>query len=528
MQVAIYARKSTESEDRQVQSLEDQLTALRDLAKRQGILVAHEYIEARSAKEPGTRPEFEALLSKIRAGFVEGVLTWQINRLSRNMVDGGQVAHLLHSGKLKWIKTPDREFRPEDSALLLAIETGVATSFIQDLSRNVKRGLAGKANRGWHPGKARLGYINNLLTHEIEIDPDRFFIVQQGWEMLASGGYTVADVFRMFRDKGMTGTDSGKPISISRVYALFQSEFYLGKFRFNGKLMDGKHPAMVNLDTFNRVQALFQRISKQRDPKQKHPYAGVFRCPTCGCQITAETKVKSYKGTNRQVSYTYYRCTGARGCRGGAVRSESLDSALERFADKIAMHPSIRQWVERCLAENLADSATQIEATQASMDRRVKEIERRLERIRDMRIDEELTQEEYLAQKADLNFQLETLQAEVARHGSLAAKIEHSIEEKLDLLEKATSWREMAVAARRGYLRHLAKEAFLTLENLEFKVDSMLAKLAAIEPPIISSDKQKCPPLLVSIPAWQPIQEHIRTLATEQKGDQTESIIVPL
>ena len=137
------------------------------------------------------------------------------------------------------------------------------------------------------------------------------------------------------------------------------------------------------------------------------------------------------------------------------------------------------------------------------MQRRVKALEHKLERIRDMRIDEELTQEEYLSQKSDLSHQLAALRQELERQESQNQRIATTIAEKLDLLEQASSWHEMAVAARRGFLRQIAKEAFLTLEYLEFAVDAVLATLAAIEPLITRSDKQECPSFRMSIPAWQ-------------------------
>ena len=146
MGIAIYARKSSESEDRQVQSLEDQVQALQVVAKNHGLVVSEVIQEARSAKAPNARPEFERLIRMVNEGEIEGILTWSINRLGRNLVDGGMVAHLLQTGRLKFIRTPERVYLPEDNVLIMSIENGMATSFVQDLSRNVKRG-------GWFPVK---------------------------------------------------------------------------------------------------------------------------------------------------------------------------------------------------------------------------------------------------------------------------------------------------------------------------------------------------------------------------------------
>lgn len=500
--------------------------ALRELASREGEVIAREYVEAKSAKEPGTRPEFEALLAGVRGGEVDGILTWQINRLCRNMLDGGQIAHLLHSGKLNWIKTPDRVFLPEDSALLLAIETGVATSFIQDLRRSVKRGMEGKARRGWLPGRVPLGYRNNPVTGEIDIDPDRFFIVQRGWEMLGSGGYTVADVVRMFRKVGLTGVDRGKPIAMSRVCHLFRSEFYTGQFRYGGELLQGKHQAMISRHTYEAAQRFFAKKSGQRDPEQKHPYAGIFKCPNCGCAITAETKVKRYKASARTASYTYYRCTGARGCRKAGVRSETLDMALSALAERIVLPPNVKAWLERSVAAHLGNWDVQQTASSESIQRQIGRLDQRLRRIRDMRIDEELGAKEYAAEKGEIEERLASLRSGLSRLDVLANEVQETVEQRLDLIERASSWQDMAAAARRGFLRSLAKRAFLTLDKVEFEVDAITAHILSIEPRLSGSQSQEKRVNLELSSSWSPLWDTISNLESDQSGLSGEAWII--
>src|SRR4051812_34188120 len=90
----VYARKSTESEDRQVRSIGDQLAELRDLARKLGIEIVDEFFESRTAKVPG-RPIFNEMLNRIERGDASGVLAWHPDRLARNSVDGGRIIHML-------------------------------------------------------------------------------------------------------------------------------------------------------------------------------------------------------------------------------------------------------------------------------------------------------------------------------------------------------------------------------------------------------------------------------------------------
>ena len=69
MNYFLYARKSTDVEDKQILSIESQLAELRELAKRESIYISDEFIEKRSAKIPG-RPVFNNMLSRIQNGDV--------------------------------------------------------------------------------------------------------------------------------------------------------------------------------------------------------------------------------------------------------------------------------------------------------------------------------------------------------------------------------------------------------------------------------------------------------------------------
>ena len=91
----LYARKSTDVEDKQVLSIEAQLSELRSLAKREDLEIAAEFIEKKSAKTPG-RPRFNEMVERIQRGEAQGIVCWKLDRLGRNPVDNGQVSWLLN------------------------------------------------------------------------------------------------------------------------------------------------------------------------------------------------------------------------------------------------------------------------------------------------------------------------------------------------------------------------------------------------------------------------------------------------
>ena len=156
----LYARKSTDVEDKQVRSIDDQILVLRSLAKQEGLNIIEEFRESKSAKMPG-RIIFNEMIRRIQLGEAQGVICWKIDRLARNPVDGGQISWLLQQGVIQHIQTHDRSFLPTDNVLMMSVELGMANQYIRDLSANTKRGLWEKARRGDFPGPAPVGYLNN-------------------------------------------------------------------------------------------------------------------------------------------------------------------------------------------------------------------------------------------------------------------------------------------------------------------------------------------------------------------------------
>jgi len=140
----LYARKSTDVEDKQVRSIDDQLAVLRALAKDEDLTITQEFVERQSAKKPG-RPVFNEMLALIERGEAQGIICWKIDRLARNPVDGGQISWLLQQSIIQRIRTHDRSFLPADNVLMMSVEFGMANQFIRDLSVNTSRGLRYKA-----------------------------------------------------------------------------------------------------------------------------------------------------------------------------------------------------------------------------------------------------------------------------------------------------------------------------------------------------------------------------------------------
>ena len=101
----LYARKSTDVEDKQVLSIEAQLAELRNYAKVENLSIIEEIVEKQSAKAPG-RPLFNKMIGDLEKGLGNGIISWNPDRLARNSVDGGRIIYLLDTTRIVALKFP--------------------------------------------------------------------------------------------------------------------------------------------------------------------------------------------------------------------------------------------------------------------------------------------------------------------------------------------------------------------------------------------------------------------------------------
>src|ERR1035437_9828989 len=153
----LYTRKSTDTEDRQVYSIEHQLAELRQLAARKGLHVAAEFTESRTAHTPG-RPVFNEMIVRIKKGEASGILAWHPDRLSRNPIDGGQIMHLVDEKIITHLEFSVFWFEATPQGnLMLSIAFGMSKYYTDALSQNIKRGLRQRVNDGHFPARPPVG-----------------------------------------------------------------------------------------------------------------------------------------------------------------------------------------------------------------------------------------------------------------------------------------------------------------------------------------------------------------------------------
>lgn len=350
----LYARKSTESEERQVLSIDSQIKEMLELAEREGLEIVSMKRESHSAKETGCRPIFNEIIEEIKEEKYNAILTWAQDRISRNAGDLGKIVDLMDSGKLLQIRTYGQTFSNNPNEKFLLMILGSQAKLENDnRGINVKRGLRTRVEMGLWPGVAPLGYLNQKNIDkkcQLIVDELRAPVVKKIFEKMAYEKMSGRKIYNWLRFEANFYTRGNKPLTLAGVYRIIESHFYYGMFEYprgSGNWYKGKHQPLITKELFDQAQAQLKRDNIQRENKE-FAFTKLFTCGYCGSGISAEEKWKQLKdGTH--AKYIYYSCARSkdRNCKNKYIREEDLIKEMLKILDKVNINElGMRQKLE--------------------------------------------------------------------------------------------------------------------------------------------------------------------------------------
>lgn len=356
----LYARKSTESDEKQALSIDSQVKEMLQIAERENLEIVDIRRESHSAKASGQRPIFNELIRDLNIGRYTGILTWAPDRLSRNAGDLGALVDLMDEKKLHQIRTYGQSFQNSpNEKFLLMILCSQAKLENDNKSINVKRGLRTRCEMGLWPCPAPMGYLNEKRIDRkghVYIDPDRGHVIRKMFEKVAYEKWTGRKLYHWLKFELNFKTPNGnKGLTLSNVYLILQNEFYYGTFEYpkkSGLWYKGIHEPLITKDLFDLVQ---QQVKSQiiRNTDKEFAFTKLMECGLCGSGICADEKFKKLRNGSIH-RYVYYGCTKHRDkqCKCGYIREDELIEQLVSLMDKInldeiGIKEKIRAEVER-------------------------------------------------------------------------------------------------------------------------------------------------------------------------------------
>lgn len=327
LRYVLYARKSTEDEGSQVNSIDDQVRFCLEYAESHGLHVVKIIKEEKSAKRSAeenhkNRPQFIEMLKGFPSQY-EGLLSYHPDRIARNMRDAGVIIDMLNpdNALIKNMAFPTVQYANDSSGrLTLAVLFSLATQFSEHLSEVVKRGVGTNLEKGKSSGTPKWGYARSDITGFYEPD-DNFQYLQRAWFMRAEGE-RIKDIVKYLRSHDVHRktkiTRTNKKVTIIRpsetsLTKMFGDSFFYGLLIQNQQQVDLRlltnFTPMIDEETYDRVQAVSYKRSrlKPRSIKQGifYPFRGMVFCGVCHSDTPMRVgKNKSHTGEY----FLSYRC----------------------------------------------------------------------------------------------------------------------------------------------------------------------------------------------------------------------------
>jgi site-specific DNA recombinase len=395
----LYARKSTEDEERQVMSIEAQLAELNEFARREGIKITETFIESKSAKKPG-RDIFNQMIEKIYASKEPvGIIAWHPDRLARNSVDGGQIIYLIDINKILTLKFPTHWFEPTPQGLfMLQVAFGQSKYYSDNLSENVKRGIRQKIRRGEYPYLAPFGYVNDKNTRNIVIEPTEAKILKEAFQEFADGKHSLTTMSQRLHLLGLVssnGTELGK----HTVQRILTNNTYIGLIEHKGELYEGNFEPIIDKATFDDVQKELKKRSKQRKQKNgghNFALAGLIKCGECGGMIVGQYAKKG--------RYIYYRCSKRMGVKCHQPYTPDV-LLIDQLKEKLSEVALAKDWADFMLTEiELMQKADIVEQRSfcQNLENDIEEIQKKQDKLVNGFLDGIIDPNDYVKKKEEL------------------------------------------------------------------------------------------------------------------------------
>ncbi len=443
-----YCRKSSdEKSEKQMLSNPAQLQEINTIVKRDNldcINLQKPYCEERSAFSPG-RPLLNEMLDRIESGEANGILCWEISRLSRNPLDSGRVRYLMEQGKLKEIRTRNKIYTDLDS-FLMDIELATSNKESKDTSQRTRRNLMYKARDNKEfPGVAPIGYSNMTKTGviagksydkhrqrmieervekekrspmRIEIDPIIGPLIKKLFEAFSTGLYSLDSILELTDQWGLTNRYKNK-IARTTISRLLANPFYYGCFLFHQEVFEGSHQPLILKPLFDKTQeVLRERTKPLTRHNKKLSYSGLIKCGECGCYVVG--------GMFKNNRYELYRCSLRKRHIKCSQHSYINKAEIDRQLGEQMKNLTINKMVYELLMENIRtrnEDERKIHLTGIDHWQRIeKHADERISRLLDALSEGMINKVEFLQKKNEITTQKYDAREKIKHHkGSVGA-----------------------------------------------------------------------------------------------------------
>ncbi len=385
----IYARVSSEEQEREGWSIPSQIKALRKLAEQNELDIRQEFVESASAKKEG-RKEFGRMVSFIKTNKIDSMLCYKVDRLTRNPKDLITVEDL----GIDLIFIEGRYDSSPQGRFSLSMMANMARFQVENQALDIQRGMREKVENGGWPRKAPVGYWNDKNKSSVEVDDVTSFYIKQAFEFYASGQYSIKKLAKKLYDMGFRNVNGNK-VHTHGIETLLKNPFYYGVMDYLGKIYKGNHKPIISKDLFDIVQNRLSRNGpRNKKAAAEFPYRGFVVCGECGCSITAQV----------QKGHHYYNCTKSKGdCSQLFIREEVLGEHIANILGELQLDSELVEIMVKSVEEMKKEELLNKGKALSRQKDSIKRIKSREKKLLDTFLDGHLSSEIYSEKAEDLN-----------------------------------------------------------------------------------------------------------------------------
>lgn len=339
---AIYTRKSTtEGLDQEFSTLDAQRESAESYInsqKHEGWTIHPElYDDGGFTGANIDRPALQKLLNDIKAGKINCVVVYKVDRLSRSLLDFSQLLEFFDKNKVAFVSVT-QQFNTNTSMgrLTLNILLSFAQFEREIISERTKDKMGAARRRGqWLGGRPPFGYIRDPETKKLTIEPLEAAIVKEIYTLYLRGNSSF-EITQILNNKGTSTrpwtTKKGKAFgnksfSDNHILYILKNPTYIGQVNFGGTIYVGQQPAIIEEADFIKVQRVMEQNRVDRKPSKNAESTGllthILKCRVCNTAMIHTYTIKKHKH-----KYRYYVCGNYQKRVGSACPNRSIPAQL--------------------------------------------------------------------------------------------------------------------------------------------------------------------------------------------------------
>lgn len=332
-----------------------------------GAQVVEIFVDRGESARSADRPELQRMLKYVRENPIAYWIVHKVDRLARSRADDVEINLALQDAGVRLVSATENIDETPSGMLLHGVMSSIAEFYSRNLANEVLKGMVQKAKTGGTPGKAPLGYRNQGVLDEegrevrtVVPDEDRAPLIRHAFATYASGEWTLRGLAEELALRGLasrpTPARPAKPITAMQLQKVLTNPYYKGLVTFQGVTYPGRHEAIIDGVTWQRVQDVLALHSVDEKERTHHHYLkGTVVCAECRSRLIVQ-----HSKNRHGVVYEYFVCSGRHEkrttCQQSAIPIEVVEERVLRLYESIALAPELRDDVEKALREDLSKS----------------------------------------------------------------------------------------------------------------------------------------------------------------------------